>query len=265
MNADLSGPKQPKRSAWDAFNADIELWLAKAAATQPLKLVVKDVAVRDADATPWHRASAERAIAELDGLVALVRSLPPRETGSSQYSFVDPLLDAILQAVSVRDLAPQQREACIELLGRGGSVIRPRHLAALVGSYPAKERAGLVQALLRSHHVGVMGLFTAAPTRLLLLDDAVYATALEHAPHHPTPFFFWLRDKRMAPGPPEQTQWALRMLALIDKNGELAKEAAEEEVSGTNRFFRSNLRDLNELRAKLESAARAEALRRGAP
>lgn len=235
MNESLSGPRKRRRTVWDAFNADIEHWLAATAAKHALRLVIKDT-TRDAHTTTWHRWSADHALARLTDLPARLRTFA--ESADDAFGFVQPLLRAALEASPAKTLTPAHREACIELLGLEGNVIAPALLAELVASLPPKERAGFVRSLLAAHHGSVVGLFVAGPTKQLLLDDAVYATALEHAAHFTVPFWNWLNPReaflRALKKRDDATKtWGRRVLALIEANGELAKSAREEEASGT--------------------------------
>ncbi len=259
-NQDLSGPRNPSRTVWDAYNAAVELWLASVSATHRLRLVVKNVTIRDSDATPWQRWSAANALARLADLLALVRTLPPPKHRSRNL-FVHPLLAAALHVTPAKLLSPEQRDACIELLGLEGLLTEPGLLADLVTSYPKDQRAAVVQQLIRNHHGAVMGLFVAAPTKLLLLDSVVYATAIEHAPHCKLPFYRWLEHRRGIPSmltkrDAATIEWGKRLLAVIEANGELAREVREEEASGLpSRMFRSTLDALQALRARLEPSA----------
>nr|MBP6630627.1 hypothetical protein [Kofleriaceae bacterium] len=135
----------------------------------------------------------------------------------------------------------------------------PGLLAEVVAAAPAKQRIDVVQSLLCAHHGSVMGLFLAGPTRQLLLDDALFATAIEHAPHCEVPFWRWLdpRDAfyRFLKKRDEATKtWALRVLAIIEANGRLAQEARDEEASGTTAIHaRLKQQALESLRRELQS------------
>jgi hypothetical protein len=245
MDPSTKGPRNPKRTAWDAFDADIELWLARAAARAPITLVVKDVNLRDTDA--WHVWSAT---AVQERLPALVDTLKPlARSTSDEVLFVRPLLDAVVRATS--SLAPDVFAAAIALLDLEARPLDADVFAKLVTGVPAKKRAAFVADLFRAKHRAAVGLFVAAPTKALLLDDTVFAAALDVVADVPLPAYAWLTRGTIAKRVTDR-EWTRRILALIEKHGELAADAAREiaEKSVAN-FARQALAVFERLRAQV--------------
>ena len=248
---DLDGPSEPKRTVWDAFDADVEVWLARVASRSKIRLVVKDV---DPGKSPsaWHRWSVEHLVSSLEALAADAATLP-RGDG---LDFAAIVVSACIAHTPPKKLSASAREACIALLDRGGLLAGSKPLATVVASYPAKERAALAARLLREHHSAVMTLFTQAATKKLLLDDGVYRVALEEAARCTVPYWLWINSRpgiaQLLDKPSEENvEHARRLIALIDANGELAARArAEAETGSQDHTNRSTLRDLEALRQR---------------
>ena len=115
--------------------------------------------------------------------------------------------------------------------------------------------AAFVQRLLREHHSIAIALFFEPAFKSMLLDDAIYAAALEAAPHCSVPYWPWLNAptglQRYAGKPSAETlAWARRILELIEANGELAAEAKAE--SGSDHSARSTLKAFEAYRREFD-------------
>lgn len=263
MNRDRTGPRDPGKSAWAAFDAEVDDWLLCAASTAPISFVVKDSDVGKKPSA-WHAWSAtagrERLFANLAEVVAGLGPSP-----------VEAVIDFCAAAAPVKTWSEDEIDAAIDLLRLAG-VGRPDPLAKLVAASPPKKKKARVVALLGATHPGALHLFLASGTWDLLLDDDVFATAKGAAGRCALYPWLWvhgvdersgLRRRSSTEDPVEVVRkkgaktvtWLQRMTEIAQVSGRIeaaaAEEAARNDANKTSRAQLAQWRHITDLVAKL--------------